>query len=151
MKSIFFALSVVCIAAVSCAHNETPSPSRTPSSDPYYSANPGHAQWENDVCVLKGQSKEQDYVVRFSDVHTYCPPLRDYAPAGIAYSKLKTNGRGVHLPSCLPQPVQARSVASQCWMGFDVFGKTAGACSLSQSQAECSECQCNGKKGIAWQ
>jgi hypothetical protein len=134
----------------SCAHNDsTPMGDRAPSSTSSNEDSIYQAQWENDICVVKGESREQDYVVRFSDVHYMCPKLRDYNPAGVAYSKWKDKGRGVHIPACRSVS-NAHTQAAKCWMGFDVFGQSIGSCSLSKMQTPCTSCQCNGKNGVAW-
>ncbi|MCC6138507.1 MAG: hypothetical protein IT287_07725 [Bdellovibrionaceae bacterium] len=106
--------------------------------------------WENDLCILKGESKAQDFIIRFSDIHSSCPALRDYNPAGTAYAKIKNLGRGVHLPACRPQPAQAKNQAHRCWMGFDVFGQSVGSCRLAKPQPACTTCQCDGRNGISW-
>lgn len=137
------------IVFTACAHNETLSSKRSVAST---EAIQTHTPiWENDVCVLKSEFKENDYIVRFSDIHSFCPPLRDYNPAGAAYSKLKGEGRGVHIPACRPQPVQSRNIASKCWMGLDVFGQNAGSCELKMPQQPCTSCSCGPQKGVAWQ
>lgn len=144
---VFTLLSVV----VSCAHYETANIGRTPSSTADASDTNNPPRWENNVCVLKGESREQDFVVRFSDVHSLCPQLRDYNSAGAAYTKMKNQGRGIYIPACQPQRTQASANAARCWMGFDVFGQSAGSCTLAQPQVACSSCQCDGRSGIAWQ
>lgn len=134
----------------SCAHNETKSiGNRAPSSATSHGDSMYQAQWENDVCVLKGEIREQDYIVRFPDVHHMCPQLRDYNSAGIAYIKLKDDERGVHIPACRTL-TKTQTPAAKCWMGFDVFGQSMGSCSLSKRQAPCTHCLCNGKHGVAW-
>lgn len=149
MNNIPFSILLVFGILSSCAHNETPVGDRGIAS--LQEIGTGRPQWENDLCVLKGESREQDYIVRFSDVHSLCPPLRDYNAVGQAYTKLKNAQKGVHLPSCQPQPVQSRNVASRCWMGLDVFGNTMGSCKLGKSQSSCTSCQCDVRQGIAWQ
>lgn len=150
MKTHFGLFAFLLITITSCAHNETNSLQRAPSSAVADENSMYQAQWENDVCVLKGESREQDYVIRFSEVHHLCPQLRDYNPAGVAYTKLKNSGRGVHIPACKAQK-NNRAPASKCWMGFDVFGQSLGSCTLMKTQSPCTSCQCNGKSGVAWQ
>lgn len=152
MKTLISTLYILILLLASCAHNETTrNVDRAPSSSAYDPEATHKPQWENDVCVLKGENREQDYVIRFSDIHQLCPQLRDYNPVGVAYAKMKNNGRGVHVPTCTPRTSQARTPASKCWMGFDVFGQSLGACNLGKPQLPCSSCQCNGKSGVAWQ
>jgi hypothetical protein len=104
--------------------------------------------WENDICLMKGEHKGADYIVRFHDLKNLCPARRDYASVKKAYLQLKNRNRGVFLPQCRAQP--GMGLSKNCWMGNDVFGENNGSCVTTEAQSVCSQCQCGSLPGVVW-